>query len=172
MHKPHGAIYLQYNNASHKSSPKCYASHSVQRRQRHPTPVLLPGKSPRTEEPGGLPSMGSQSRTRLKRLSSSAHWVTLCYLHFLPALFNQWRQRPPYFDSILNSHYAYYLSALHLTQQNRPSDTEPAFPADRPCHNATVVSNSVQACELQPAWLLCPWDSPGKSTGVGCHALL
>ena len=20
-------------------------------------------------------------------------------------------------------------------------------------------------------WLLCPWDSPGKNTGVGCHAL-
>ena len=28
----------------------------------------IPGK----EEPGGLPSMGSQSRTRLKRLSSSS----------------------------------------------------------------------------------------------------
>ena len=25
-----------------------------------PTPVLLPGESPRTEEPGGLQSMGSQ----------------------------------------------------------------------------------------------------------------
>ena len=25
---------------------------------------------------------------------------------------------------------------------------------------------------LQPARLLCPRDSPGKSTGVGCHALL
>ena len=25
---------------------------------------------------------------------------------------------------------------------------------------------------LQPARLLCPWDSPGKITGVGCHALL
>ena len=25
---------------------------------------------------------------------------------------------------------------------------------------------------LEPARLLCPWDSPGKSTGVGCHALL
>ena len=24
----------------------------------------------------------------------------------------------------------------------------------------------------QPSGLLCPWDSPGKSTGVGCHALL
>ena len=25
---------------------------------------------------------------------------------------------------------------------------------------------------LQPARLLCPWDFPGKSTGVGCHVLL
>ena len=25
---------------------------------------------------------------------------------------------------------------------------------------------------LQPSRLLCPWDSPGKKTGVGCHALL
>ena len=24
----------------------------------------------------------------------------------------------------------------------------------------------------QPARLLCPWDSPGKNTGVGCHAVL
>ena len=25
---------------------------------------------------------------------------------------------------------------------------------------------------LQPTGLLCPWESPGKDTGVGCHALL
>ena len=25
---------------------------------------------------------------------------------------------------------------------------------------------------LQPTRLLCPWDSPGESTGVGCHRLL
>ena len=30
------------------------------RRQQHPTPVLLPGTIPRTEEPGGLQSMGSR----------------------------------------------------------------------------------------------------------------
>ena len=24
----------------------------------------------------------------------------------------------------------------------------------------------------QPAWLLYPWKSPGKNTGVGCHFLL
>ena len=31
---------------------------------------------------------------------------------------------------------------------------------------------SVQPYELQPARLLCPWDSPGKNTGVACHFLL
>ena len=41
------------------------------RRQWQPTPVLLPGESPGTGEPCGLPSVGLQSRTRLKWLSSS-----------------------------------------------------------------------------------------------------
>ena len=36
----------------------------------------------------------------------------------------------------------------------------------------SVVSGSLQLYELQPARLLCPWDSPGKNTEVGCHFLL
>ena len=36
----------------------------------------------------------------------------------------------------------------------------------------SVVSDSLQPHVLQPARLICPWDSPGKSTGVGCCALL
>ena len=36
----------------------------------------------------------------------------------------------------------------------------------------TVVSNSLRPHGLQPTRLLCPRDSPGNSTGVGCHALL
>ena len=35
-----------------------------------------------------------------------------------------------------------------------------------------VVSNSVWPHRRQPTRLLCPWDSPGKNTGVGCHCLL
>ena len=31
----------------------------------------------------------------------------------------------------------------------------------------SVTSNSSQLHELQPARLLCPWDSLGKTTGVG-----
>ena len=36
----------------------------------------------------------------------------------------------------------------------------------------SVVSNFLQPHGLQPARFLCPWDSPGKNTGVGCHFLL
>ena len=35
-----------------------------------------------------------------------------------------------------------------------------------------VLSNSVRPHRRQPNRLLCPWDSPGKTTGVGCHCLL
>ena len=34
------------------------------------------------------------------------------------------------------------------------------------------MSDSVQPHSQQPTRLLCPWDSPGKNTGVGCHFLL
>ena len=40
------------------------------------------------------------------------------------------------------------------------------------CSFASVMSDSLQPHGLQPTRLLCPWDSPGKNTGVGCHALL
>ena len=41
-----------------------------------------------------------------------------------------------------------------------------------------VAAKSLQSCPTvrphrqQPIRLLCPWDSPGKNTGVGCHFLL
>ena len=34
------------------------------------------------------------------------------------------------------------------------------------------MSDSSWPHVLQPTRLLCPWDFPGKSTGVGCHCLL
>src|SRR5574341_432700 len=34
------------------------------------------------------------------------------------------------------------------------------------------MSDSVQPHRRQSTRLLCPWDSPGKNTGVGCHFLL
>ena len=44
------------------------------------------------------------------------------------------------------------------------------------CHHAELpclwIPLCEQPCGLLPARLLCPWDSPGSNTGVGCHALL
>ena len=43
---------------------------------------------------------------------------------------------------------------------------------------AAAAAKSPQSCPTvrphrrQPTGLLCPWDSPGKNTGVGCHFLL
>ena len=35
-----------------------------------------------------------------------------------------------------------------------------------------VISDSLWSHGLWPTRLLCPWNSPGKNTEVGCHALL
>ena len=40
------------------------------------------------------------------------------------------------------------------------------------CWATSVVSDSVRPHRHQPTRLPCPWDSPGKNTGVGCHFLL
>ena len=43
---------------------------------------------------------------------------------------------------------------------------------------AAAATKLLQSCPTlrphrrQPTRLLCPWDSPGKNTGVGCHFLL
>ena len=36
----------------------------------------------------------------------------------------------------------------------------------------SLVSDPQRPHGLQPSKLFCPWDLPGKSTGVGCHCLL
>ena len=40
------------------------------------------------------------------------------------------------------------------------------------CFSLSVVSDSLRPHRLKPGGLLCPWDSPGKNTGVCCYFLL
>ena len=40
------------------------------------------------------------------------------------------------------------------------------------CSVASVMSDSLRPHGPQATWLLCPRDSPGKNTWVGCHFLL
>ena len=48
----------------------------------------------------------------------------------------------------------------------------PKRPSEWVCSVVLGVSDSWRPHGLQPARLLCPWDSPGKSTGVGCQVPL
>ena len=38
--------------------------------------------------------------------------------------------------------------------------------------SCSVMSSSLQPYGLQPPRLLCPWNSPSKNPGAGCHFLL
>ena len=40
------------------------------------------------------------------------------------------------------------------------------------CVCYSVTSNSLWPHGLKPIRLLCPWNSPGRNTGMGCHFLL
>ena len=56
---------------------------------------VLAWRVPGMGEPGGLPSMGSHSRTRLKRLSSSIHILTSLVAQMvkcLPTMWETWVQ--------------------------------------------------------------------------------
>ena len=53
------------------------------------------------------------------------------------------------------------------------------LPCPSPTHESekwkgsrSVMSDFLRPHGLQPTRLLCPWDFPGKSTGVGCHCRL
>ena len=66
---------------------------------------------------------------------------------------------------------------LNLHFLHRQADSLPLRHLRSPSERASSVSHSVVSDSLQPhgLWpsrLLCPWDSPGKDTGVGCHSLL
>ena len=64
-------------------------------------------------------------------------------------------------------------NALRILEQGRSPDSCPQSQM-----LACVRAQSLQSCPtlrphgLQPTRLLCPWDSPGKDTGVGSQALL
>jgi len=42
----------------------------------------------------------------------------------------------------------------------------------RLCATPSVVSDSLQSPGLEPTRLLCPWDSPGRTTDLGIHSFL
>ena len=70
--------------------------------------------------------------------------------------------------------YIHTSQATHTHTHTHTHDLSSLF-----SHSYSVAAaKSLQSCltlrphRLQPTRLFCPWDSPGKNTGVGCHFLL
>jgi len=57
--------------------------------------------------------------------------------------------------------------SMHMHKQTYTASINEAS-----CGCCSVTSDSLQPHGLEPARPLCPWDSPGKNTGVGCRFLL
>ena len=90
-----------------------------------------------------------------KKKKKEKFCVSLCPpLEFLTTKSTSWRQALR-FLVLLTAHNTILLKASTNTYVSR-----------------SVMSNSLQPHELWPTSLLWPWNSPGKNTGVGCHALL
>ena len=51
-------------------------------------------------------------------------------------------------------------------------DIPPYYFSESESVSYSVMSNSLQPRGLEPTRLLCPWNSPGKNTGVGSLSLI
>ena len=84
--------------------------------------------------------------------------ILCCPLFLLPSIFPSIRW-PKYWSFV-----------LHISPSNESSGLI-SFRIGRVSVSHSVVSNSVTPWTVGHR-LLCPWDFPGKNTGVGCHSLL
>ena len=78
---------------------------------------------------------------------------------------------PTYTSRYSNWHV--YLHVPTCEQSRAQPRVHTAVPLEpKVCVSHTVVSDSLWPHGLKPARLLCPWDSPGRNTRMGCHFLL
>ena len=94
-------------------------------------------------------------------------WLSLCHcgrFFWVPFLISTWSflrlDTFLYFPRTDSLSLIYLHHHFHFVRSNCGSES------------CSVVSDSVWPQGMQPSRLLCPWDSPSKNTGGGCHSLL
>ena len=103
-------------------------------------------KIPRTEEPGRLRSMGSLRLDMTERL----------HFHFSFSCIGEGNG-----------------NQLQCSYLENPRDGGASWAAVYGVAQSRIrVKRLSSSSRLQPMRLLCPWDFPGKNTGVGSHVLL
>ena len=134
-----------------------------------PHSSILAWKIPWTEESDGLQSKGSQ-RVRHDWVTKQTHTPGAQIYTVEIQLIKQTTSiyETPIMSSIFCSVFDRNVYNVLVADQMKAISLNKCG-----CAKFTsVVSDSLRPHGLQPTRLLCPWDSPGKNTRVGCHALL
>ena len=116
--------------------------------------------------------------TRNNRSFSAVFWRSKASLKFKNIFINLYS-----FSSIMITKYGTSLhtsSIFSTTQSGHHHLSSIRAPNWPPCSHTSqdnpvsmpIMSDSLWPHGFWPARLLCPWDSPGKNTRVGCHCLL
>ena len=143
----------------------------LQRRQWHPTPVLSPSKIPWMEEPGRLRSTGS--------LRVRHNWVTSLSLSL--SCIREGNGNPLQRSCLENPRdggawwaavYGVAQSRTRLKQLSSSSSSSSILLCGLGHSRHTHCVWLSITLWILPTRLLCPWDSPDKNNGVGCHAFL
>ena len=116
-----------------------------------PHSSILASKIPWTEEPGRLQSM------RLLRVGHN--WATSLSLFTFMHWRRKWQPTPVFLPGESQGRGAWWAAVFGVAQS-------------RTRLKRLSSSSSTPPHGLQPSRILCPWNFPGKSTGVGCHFLL
>ena len=119
--------------------------------------TLLAWKIPWAEEPGGLQFTGSQT---VQHNWESIYSFNSCYNIASPL--QSWEQGTKVKTTCSRARQGVKIAFFFLFTQ---ISLILLF-------SCSVMYRSLIPHGLQPAWLLCAWNSPGKNTAVGSHSLL
>ena len=134
----------------------------VRRRQWHPTPIPLPGKSHGRRNLVGCSPWGREESDTTERL----------HFHFSLSCIGEGNGNPLQCSCLENPRDGgAWWAAIYGVAQSR-TRLKWLSSSSCCCWVAKSCLTLLQPHGLQPTRLLHPWDFPGKNTGVGCHFLL
>ena len=101
-------------------------------------------------------------------------------LQLSPGILREWLQGPPTVPKSKDAQVLYRTlcrictstMSILLYTLNHLQITQNTCVCVCVCVSCSVVFDSFRPHGLWPARLFCPWDSPGKNIGAGCHFLL
>ena len=132
------------------------------RRQWHPTPALLPRKSHGRRSLEGCSPWGRWGLDMTEQLD----------FHFSLSCIGEGNGNPLQCSCLENPRNGGAWGLPYMGSHRVGHNWSDLAVGSIYCMLVAQLCLTLQPHGLGPARLLCPWDFPGKNTGVGCHSLL